>query len=153
MSVLPPEFGNIPHSARSQNLFPCNVRTRHGLHNKISSPVKLRSYFSIPLIPSHTDRQLSENQKYAYYSSSQLLKYILIIQHKLRFVKGYSDYFCFPDFALYCNGDIQLYFLKYLEKCSDELYPHNSAISFTGLSVVKSKVWAYCIRLKNTSFI
>lgn len=78
MSVLPPEFGAYtPHSAQSENCFLCNLRISSWITQ--GSPMKLRDYFSIHLMPPYTNRQLSAHRIYAYFFPSQLLPRILYI--------------------------------------------------------------------------
>ena len=90
--MLPPEFGyEYPHSARSCNLSPCNVRNTPSV--TVISPRELGSYFTAALMLSYTIRQLSVHQKSGYSSSSSFLEYAPIIAQCFPFVNRYFQFF------------------------------------------------------------
>ena len=90
--MLPPEFGyEYPHSARSCNLSPCNVRNTPLV--TVISPRELGSYFTAALTLSYTRRQLSVHQKSGYSSSSSFLEYVPIIAQCFPFVNRYFQFF------------------------------------------------------------
>ena len=90
--MLPPEFGyEYPHSARSCNLSPCNVRNTPSV--TVISPRELGSYFTAALMLSYTIRQLSVHQKSGYSSSSSFLEYVPIIAQCFPFVNRYFQFF------------------------------------------------------------